>query len=233
MGMERYKLMLSRRRDRRTFGPQLFQPERFFDFRSGDTNVNPDLGHFKGHYRKARRRFDHGPVEYIGDKVMPDEPIIRVIEERFPSPKFIFIYRDLLHVASSFVVRARNPDDRNWPASEDHRAAVKRWRRALSTAEALIDRIGPENVCMMRYDNLLSGDIKACELMFRFLGLRVSPNVRRTYDARTTDWENRQSKSLVLSPAETQFVLRHLDHDLVTRFDARFEEQFARHPGRP
>ena len=59
IGMERYKFLLSRRRDRGTFGPTLFERERFFDFRAGDTNVNPDLGHFEGHYIKARRRFEN------------------------------------------------------------------------------------------------------------------------------------------------------------------------------
>jgi hypothetical protein len=229
IGMERYKFLLSRRRDRHAFGPPLFEPERFFDFRADDTNVNPDLGHFRGHYIKAKRRFENGPVKYVGDKVMPDEPIIRTIEARFHSPKFIFIYRDLLHVASSFVARARDPDDPNWRATEDHKAAIKRWRTAFSTADALIGRIGLEDVCVMRYEDLLSGNIRACELMFRFLGLKVSPNVRRTYEARTRDWDERQSKPLVLSPAETEFVLRRLDQDVVDRFDLRFGEQLARH----
>jgi hypothetical protein len=43
----------------------------------GDTNINPDLGHFMGHYTMARRRFEKDTVEYIGDKLMPDEPIIQ------------------------------------------------------------------------------------------------------------------------------------------------------------
>jgi Sulfotransferase family len=229
IGMERYKLLLSRVRDRAAFGPELFEPERFFDFRSGDTNVNPDLGHFKGHYVKTRRRFEHGRVVYVGDKVMPDEPIIRVIEARFPSPKFVFIYRDLLHVASSFAARARNPEDRNWPSTEDHKAAIKRWHAAFSTADALIDRIGLESVCVLRYDDLLNGDIRACELMFRFLGLRVAQSVRRTYEARTADWDKRQSKPLALSPDEVNFVSRRIQGDLVDRFDLRFQEQLARY----
>jgi Sulfotransferase family len=227
--MERYKFLLSRRRDRATFGPSLFEPERFFDFRPGDTNVNPDIGHFRGHYIKARRRFEKGPVEYIGDKLMPEEPVIRAIEARFPSPKFIFIYRDLLHVANSFVARARNPDDRNWPATQDHKVAVKRWRDSFSTAEGLIDRIGPEDVCVVRYEHLLNGDIRTCQLMFHFLGLRVSPNVRRTYEARTADWDERRSKPLALSPGETEFVLRNLDPQVSSRFDRHFREQLVRH----
>jgi Sulfotransferase family len=225
MGMERYKFLLSRRRDRSAFGPALFEQERFFDFREGDTNVNPDLGHFTGHYVKARRRFEHETVEYIGDKVMPEEPVVRTIEAHFPSPKFVFIYRDLLHVASSFAVRARDPDDRNWPAADDHMAAVERWQEAFSTADALIDRIGWDGVCVMKYERLFNRDIRTCDVMFRFLGLRVAPSVRRTYEARTADWDERQSKPLVLSPAEEEFVLRGLDRDLVNRFDRRFEEQ--------
>jgi hypothetical protein len=72
-------------------------------------------------------------VEYTGDKVMPDPPVIRAIEARLPSPKFIFIYRHLLHVASSYAARSRNPDDSNWPATRDHKVAVECWREAFST----------------------------------------------------------------------------------------------------
>jgi Sulfotransferase family len=226
--MERYKFLLSRRRDGAQFGPALFEPERFFDFRPGDTNVNPDLGHFTGHYTKAKRRFEHGPVEYIGDKLMPDDKIIRLVEARFPSPKFIFIYRDLLRVADSFVARARNPDDQNWPVSEDHASALRRWEQALTTADALIDRIGLDDVCVMKYEQLFNGDIGTCELMFRFLGLRVAPGVRRTYEARTADWAARQTRPLMLSPHETEFVERHYARDALSGFDLRFEEQLHR-----
>jgi hypothetical protein len=228
IGMERYKFLLSRRRDRDTFGPALFERERFFDFRAGDTNVNPDLGHFEGHYIKARRRFENGSVEYMGDKVMPDEPVIRVIEARLPAPRFIFIYRDLLHVASSFAARARNPDDSNWPATRDHKAAVQRWNAAFAAADALIGRVGLEDVYVVRFDDLLNGDIRTCQRMFAFLGLRASPSVRRTYEARTADWGERQSKPLSLSHDETKFVLRHLDREALERFDLRVEEQLDR-----
>jgi hypothetical protein len=225
--MERYKFLLSRRRDRAQFGPALFEPKRFFDFRPGDTNVNPDLGHFTGHYTKAKRRFEHGPVEYIGDKLMPNDKIIRLVDARFPSPKFIFIYRDLLRVADSFLARARDPNDLNWPARKDHSSAVKRWQQALTTADRLIDRIGLDDVCIMRYEQLFNGDIRTCELMFRFLGLRVAPSVRRTYEARTADWETRRAKPLMLSPTEAEFVEQHYDRDALLRFDLRFEEQLG------
>ena len=164
-------------------------------------------------------------MEYIGDKVMPDQPVIRVIESHLPAPKFIFIYRDLLHVASSFAARARNPEDSNWPASRDHKAAVQRWNTAFAAADALIDRIGLERVWVVRYDDLLNGDIRTCERMFGFLDLRASPSVRRTYEARTADWGKRQSKPLSLSRDETEFVVRHIDREALDRFDLRVEEQ--------
>ena len=96
---------------------------------------------------------------------------------------------------------------------------------AFSTADTLIGRIGLESVCVLRYEDLLGGDMRTCELMFRFLGLRVSSNVRRTYEARTADWDQRQLKPLALSPTEIEFVSHRLDRDVVNRFDRRFEEQ--------
>jgi Sulfotransferase family len=159
---------------------------------------------------------------------MPDDHIIRLIVARFPSPKFIFIYRDLLRVADSFLARARNPADQNWPASEDHKSAVQRWQQALTTADTLIGRVGLDDVCIMKYEQLFSGDIRTCELMFRFLRLPVAPGVRRTYEARTADWSARQAKPLTLSQTETDFVERHFDRDALLQFDLRFDEQFGR-----
>jgi Sulfotransferase family len=226
MGMERYKHLLAKRRGRAAFAPALFEPERFFDFRKGDTNISPDAGKFDDHYAKARRRFESGTVRYVGDKVREDEPIISAIEAHFPTPRFFFIYRDLLDVASSFAVRARDPADENWPAAADHEAAVRRWHAAFATAEGLLARVGPEQVFVVRYDRLFDGEIRTCDSLFGFLGLEATAGVRRQFARRTAQWEQRQAGPRALSRAEEDLVLRRMDHDLRERFDRRFEDQF-------
>lgn len=231
MGVERYKHLLGTRRGRASYTPALFEPERFFDFRSRDTNINPHAGKFESHYAKARRRFDQGTVRYIGDRVREDEPIIGAIEANFPAPKFFFIYRDPLHVASSFAVRAKDPRDTNWPATQDAEAGVVRWHAAFATAEGLLDRAGAENVLVVRYERLFKGDARACEAIFGFLGLTVTLSVQRHFARRTADWDRRQAKPLELSTLEREDVSRRVDREVLDRFDRRFEHQLTRYAG--
>ena len=109
------------------FTPSLFEADRFLDFRDGDTNITPEGNRFRSHYSKAHHRLQHDTVQYIGDKVRADEKIMSAIVAQFPSPSFIFIYRDLLRVANSFCLRAKNPKDENWPETDTHQTALANW----------------------------------------------------------------------------------------------------------
>jgi Sulfotransferase family len=235
IGMERYKNLIKRRP--KAFRPALFEPDRFFDFQEGDTNLNPSrfgghrLHHLRVHYDEAYRRFADGTVRYVGDKVRAHESVLSPIAAQFPSPKFVFIYRDLLRVAGSFNARAGNPRDRNWPATNDHEFAVKRWYESFATADALIERIGLENVFIVKHERLFNGEMRTCHALFRFLGLDTSSSVRRNFRARTATWEERQTKPPDLTADQRDLVLQHLDHGVLDRFDSRFEEQFARYGG--
>ena len=223
MGVERYKYWLGDRLDQ--LGPPLFEGDRFLDFQSGDTNITPDNERFTKHYEIAERRIRGGNLVYIGDKVVAKKPVVDAIQRQFPSPKMVFIYRDLLRVASSFCVRARNPNDTNWPEDSTHKTALDRWVGAFAAADALVDGPEPQNVFVVRYERLFNGDERTCEAMFRFLDLDYTPDVRKHFTAATAKWEAHQSKGLQLTPNQLADLRDHADSGLARRFDREFERQ--------
>jgi hypothetical protein len=223
MGVERYKYWLGDRLDQVT--PPLFEAERFLDFEEGDTNITPQNERFTKHYEIAAERLRDGDVRYIGDKVVAKVPVVRAMQRQFPSPKLIFIYRDLFRVASSFCVRARNPDDTNWPADSTHLTALNRWTGAFDAADALLDGPEPKNVFVVRYEGLFNGDERTCTAMFHFLDLDYTPEVRKHFTTATAKWDEHESKELQLSENQLADLRQHADSDVVRRFDREFERQ--------
>jgi hypothetical protein len=231
MGNERFKHLLKTKEGRAAFTPRLFAPERFLDFREGDTNILPTLDpKHQRHYAVAEQRFRSGDVRCVGDKVRAFPPTVSTIIEHFPSPRFVFIYRDLLQVASSFEVRAANPQD-IWPTSSDYQHALKRWQVAFASATAAMERGGDECTLLVKYERLFNFDRRTCDALFGFLGLDVSPSVRDEFQQMTAGWEDRRTKELVLSDEQREFLVQRRDQAVVDRFDARFEQQLVRYGG--
>jgi hypothetical protein len=231
IGMERFKALIADEATRDEFGPALFTPERFLDFRPGDTNITPATERFEGHYRRAADRFRKEQVRYVGDKVFPNPWIADAIADRFPSPKVIFIYRDLLRVASSFMVRANNPKDPSWTAT--HEQALVRWTRAFEVADELIDRVGSDNVFAVRYERLFSDDRYLFRALFDFLGLPIDRKLVAYFKQATSNWDAIESKPLTLSEEQQTWLLDRMDASLPARFDERIQEQFDTHLIRP
>jgi hypothetical protein len=228
MGMERYKYILTDA-DSSEFGPALFETDRFLDFREGDTNITPSVERFRKHYAIAEERLVTGDVRWIGDKVMARPRIAQMIHERFPSPRYIFIYRDLLRVASSFVVRARNPKDTKWPESVSHETALDRWNQAFDVADLLIQDAGADNIFCVRYERLFDGELNTCDALFGFLELDVTPEVAHQFTKATAHWDEHEAKPVELTELQRDYLLERLDHAKLARFDALFNEQLARY----
>ena len=226
MGMERYKALLTDETSREAFGPALFEPERFLDFRRSDTNILPSVERFEGHYRRAEQRLREGDVRYVGDKVFPSRWIAEAIATRFPAPKVVFIYRDLLKVASSFEVRASNPND-TWYTTYEQ--ALNNWTMAFEMADELIERLGTENVFAVRYERLFSDDRYLFRAMFDFLGLPIDRKLVAHFKQATSNWESIEAKPLVLDAEQQAYLLERQDASLPERFDRRLEEQLHQH----
>ncbi len=229
MGMERYKDLLLDPAGRASFSPDLFEPARFLDFRDGDTNITPtsDDGRYVRHYARAERRFREGTVQVVGDKVRAQDVVTSTVADRIPGARFVFIYRDLLRVASSFEARAANAADTEWEANRGHRRALQRWNMAFAAAQDLLDRDGGPAVLVVRYERLFNGDAGVCEALFRFLGLDLTPVVRRRFDHMTERWHDRQAAPLGLLPEQQAYLLEHADPMVAARFDERFDTGLA------
>jgi len=229
IGMERFKYRLSRQ-ELPGFGPSLFEPDRFLDFQPGDTNITPTANpRFLTHFELATERLRRGDVRYIGDKLIAKPHLALAIKAQFPAPKVIFIYRDLLRVASSFCVRARNPDDTNWPEDRNHRTALERWNEAFDAIDAFDAAPQPGSAFVVRYERLFDGDERTCRAMFAYLDLEVTTEVEQQFNAATAHWDEHLAKPLALADTQIAELEATLPGSSLERFDARFASQLERH----
>ena len=126
VGLERFKGLYGRRRE---FTPELFQRERFFDYREGDTNfLPPTNAEAAAFYGRANEKFD--TAKFIGDKYPQFFRHYDVLFKQFPDAHVIFIFRDPQFVAQSW--QRRSEDSTRWPAENDGRKAVGYWNDALA-----------------------------------------------------------------------------------------------------
>lgn len=187
--------------------PALFEPSRFFRFEAGDTNVTPAASErWRSLYDRARRKVATGEVTAVGDKLPPSA--IAALQANFPAPKFIFIFRDVADVASSFVARADDPDDA-WPSSKRHESALSNWHAAFRDVATHIDAHGDGSVFTVRYEALFSGRRDVLRAMFNFAGPGVSEDVAHTFDEMTAGWAKRRRKARHLTTAELAHVRVH------------------------
>ncbi len=228
LGMERYKYRLSSK-ELPAFGPALFERERFLDFQPEDTNITPENERFRGHYELAAARLAEGNVRYLGDKIVAKTPLALALKAQFPSPRIVFIYRDLLRVASSFCVRARNPNDTNWPEDRTHETALTRWNEGFDAIDAFTGAPGSGEVFLVRYERVFNGDERTCNALFEFLGLDVTPEVAKHFRAATANWSEHEAKPLALTDQQKASLEAQLDAGSLGRFDQAFESQLALH----
>lgn len=234
VGMERYK-HLCRRPGPYDLVPALFEPSRFLDFRPGDTNVRPEAcERWRRLYEQADEKFRAGRALLIGDKVMP--AVVPSLESNFPDPRYVFIFRDVEAVASSYLMRARDPADVAWPHDRDHRKALANWHEAFRFMGAQLDQRADERVFVTRYETLFSGNRRALQALFSFLGLDVPELTARRFLAMTDQWSDRAKKPLQLDDAARAFLRQGVKQEVLERFDTLAQahvERWARNSTDP
>lgn len=203
IGMERYKFRLAKR-------PQadevraLFEPERFLDFQEEDTNIIPGPDQrFAALYEDIERKLAAGSVRWIGDKMSPSRVYLQTLEAAFPDLHIIFIMRDVLNVAASYVRRALNPADKNWPSDRRHNVALKDWLQGLNLALAIAER-SPERLHVVTYESLYGGDRATLEGMAAFLGVPIDDAFEERYEEILAAAENVAGKEFPLSDADVR-----------------------------
>lgn len=128
IGMERFKFLYSKKQVNKS----LFDFDKFFDFKTEETNIDDKNGKYIDYYKKIKEKFEESKI--VGDKYPQLYKFWPNLFQEFGEyGKYIFIIRDIEEVASSFNVRANNPKDK-WPKENDYRKAVEIWNNSLITA---------------------------------------------------------------------------------------------------
>lgn len=220
IGMERYKFVFSavdQGADDASLS-DLFDVERFADFRPGDTNIAPPS--FEEHYRRAIARLTEGRAHVVGDKVVPcTSRVVRALERRCPGARYVVIHRDLLDVAASYCERAADPED-EWSPGRTHKAALADWNQTMDAADALLELAGDERLFPVAYDRLFTDRGQTVSALLSFLGLPPDPSVRERYAASAERSGDLRRKPDRLDARQRRFLLDHGDPERVAALDA-------------
>src|SRR4029077_3103494 len=151
-----------------------------------------------GLYDDVEAKAAAGTLRVIGDKIVAKPQMLQAITANFESPRFVFVYRDLARVASSLVMRPRDPKDRNWPETKTYRSALAEWHRSFIAMLRHVEATGGDDVFVVRYERLFGHDEQGLRAMFVFLGLDCDDSVLQSYKESTAGWEDRVEQPLEL-----------------------------------
>jgi hypothetical protein len=198
IGIERYGLRFARREflDR-----SLFERERFFDLRPGDT-FYPDLDAFWPQYAQMRERFE-GAL-YRGDKI----PFLyrrmkRLLDTFGAEVRVLFIFRNIFDVAASYNARADDAEDATWKSGRTPEA-VRDWAEAVEVAAGYAHNPG---IYLVQYEALFQAARGLKELL-DFMQLPAEPVAERYQRllARARQLEEQRRRNL--SYADLDHILR-------------------------
>lgn len=167
LGIERYKFNLLKQN---SFTPDLFEAERFFDFKESDTNVLPEGS------PKWTRIYDEMASKYpsalvCGDKIPDAIGQIGLVHKAFPTARYFWLIRDPVRVALSWQKRADNPNDK-WPAHRNYQQAAEAWHKQHSAlVEWISDPAIASRVCLLDYDRLFSGDAESADRVLNHMSV--------------------------------------------------------------
>ncbi len=209
IGIERYKYLYHDVARKDEIGPVLFESQRFFDIRQPETNVR---AHAYGNFRELRRKFES--VHYRGDKLPSILRMHAMLDRALRRTRYVFIYRDVERVCSSWNARAENPRD-EWPEMNDFRAAVKLMNRDFRSIHSLATR-RPRKFILVNYDELFgeNGDLLLTALL-RQLGLIPHPETSRYLQRNLDTYRLLRSKPLNLDDDQREYIQANMDWKVV------------------
>jgi|GEM_PF-6152384 len=207
VGIERYKYLWPDWPEQ--YDPALFEAERFFALDESETNI---LGsrRWETYYRRKVAGF--GPGTLSGDKVQPiTRAMVRGILERSPGARFLYPFRSLLPLASSYAVRAANPEDENWDENRGALAGLQVWRRDNQAVLELLD--DPElaaHVLPVSYEDFFQGDPVTVSAVLDHVGLGPDEAFEQAVADNAERYSEVQGKQLALTYEEVEQLLPHV-----------------------
>ena len=200
LGKERY---YKRCVDRFNLMPAHFEEERFFSLEKDDTFWS-DLESVRSLKERFRR------AVYRGDKVPRLYERLPDVFAAFPKSKVIFIIRNIVDVAASYNVRARNSKDSQWDSTQDYIAAVRDWN--LSLKKYVEAREAGKKILLIEYERFFATSDALLEL-YEFLELDVTERIAECHKdlllRSASIVENKKVDSL--TSTEKRFVLLNAD----------------------
>ncbi|WP_027183196.1 sulfotransferase [Desulfovibrio inopinatus] len=203
MGRERFATRYFEKR----FHRQLFSAERFCTIlKEGDSHHTQ----LETYYPRLISRFHKCRV--VGDKIPEISLDSTTLFSTLPDAKVVLLLRNIYDVASSFNARAMQSKERGgaWPTFRDYRSAVTEWNRML---ENFIDRASDPNVFIIEFETFFNDTAKLDEL-YAFVGLDVSPEVEKSYNANKKKYFDIEKERLIYLTSEQK---RHIARS--ARFD--------------
>ena len=211
VGIERYKFLW--REWPEQYDASLFEGDRFLAVDESETNIR-GTKRWDSYYERMARRW--GPDTLSGDKVQPiSREMVRGILDETPQAQFLYIFRQLLPLASSYAVRASDPEDENWSEDRGALAGLKVWRRDNRTVLDMLDdpELGP-TILPIAYEDFYQGDPVTIRAVLDHVGLDDHPAFQEMVDRNAERYEQVQQKELALTYAEVERLLPHV-HDPV------------------
>ena len=184
--------------------PALFEYDRFFTIEEGDTHYE-SLDDFDKSYVTLREKYKGTKTH--GDKIPPLFRAYDSVNSAFPDVGFIFIVRNLIDVANSYMHRFENPKD---PWKRDFKRAVKDWNQSLAlTTTALANGI---RIHVVSYERLFAdGAQDVIEGVFNFADARLPP--ANLVDGILGEGERverrREERENLITGAPAQFLCSH------------------------
>ena len=219
IGMERYKYYVRPKKIYKIV-PEAFIENNFFGFDNTQTNILPERNkRWKEFYDDLRSRFSNPSLRYVGDKYPHYYQFLPELAKRIPQTKFLFIYRDIFRVSSSFNVRAKKPNDQ-WPLENDYRLAVKLWNEALDKILKYLSSDQENSLFFVCYEDIFSGDKEMLNNIFNFVNLDISDSVKKKYSEIVSTWRRISQRPLSLTKDEIDYVNKNRNRELEVKFQA-------------
>ena len=193
IGLERYVNM---RFTPNFFRPDLFQEDRFFDVRKGETWYSSiDKVPY---YSQARHRYRDAKI--VGDKIPNLTTLLPEIFEHFPNSVILYIVRNLFDVANSYQKRAIDPNDKTWPEHRDYQRASEDWNSSLEAAIAWANKLP---FILINYEKFFAGQADIGSVA-NFVELDADV-MKRNYETALRAIRP-GSEQLALSPLQRQYL---------------------------
>jgi len=159
--------------DKKFLAPELFEKERFYTLKEGDTHKKSLETGGAGEYYSALKDTYNDCVFY-GDKAPRLFKHYKDLFENFSNIKIIFIYRNIFDVAQSFETRKAKPDD-GW--DRGYKSAVSEWNQSLNQTLRWLEK-EPANILPIEYEALFFGDYPV-ENITNFLEIDLDPLMKK------------------------------------------------------